>query len=186
MLLLSTCASIMYDSLSEQEHASTLSKEGADITQLLLCRKRQMGLLKGAFSFQTAIVIMKCCFCRFFLVLSRSLYTECSLDRNIVFRYNGIRFTGMIFRFNGMDFGIMPININTHFSYMFVCVGRGERGCGISLHAADVGQTRKTLVNDSFLRSMKVTMKLILRKDLCALRDYSRMGFHRSQNGCLC
>ena len=61
----------MYDSLSEQEHASTLSKEGADITQLLLCRKRQMGLLKGAFSFQTAIVIMKCCFCRFFLVLSR-------------------------------------------------------------------------------------------------------------------
>ena len=61
----------MYDSLSEQEHASTLSKEGADITQLLLCRKRQMGLLKGAFSFQTAIAIMKCCFCRFFLVLSR-------------------------------------------------------------------------------------------------------------------
>ena len=115
-----------------------------------------------------------------------SLYTECSLDRNIVFRYNGIRFTGMIFRFNGMDFGIMPININTHFSYMFVCVGRGERGCGISLHAADFGQTRKTLVNDSFLRSMKVTMKLILRKDLCALRDYSRMGFHRSKNGCLC
>ena len=110
-----------------------------------------------------------------------SLYTECSLDRNIVFRYNGIRFTEMIFRFNGMDFGIMPININTHFSYMFVCVGRGERGCGISLHAADFGQTRKTLVNDSFLRSMKVTMKLILRKDLCALRDYSRMGFHRSK-----
>ena len=71
MLLLSTCASIMYDSLSEQEHASTLSKEGADITQLLLYRKREMGLLKGAFSFQTAIVIMKCCFCRFFLVLSR-------------------------------------------------------------------------------------------------------------------
>ena len=25
----------------------------------------------GAFNFQTAIVIMKCCFCRFFLVLSR-------------------------------------------------------------------------------------------------------------------
>ena len=66
-----------------------------------------------------------------------SLYTECSLDRNIVFRCNGIRFTGMIFRFNGMDFGIMPININTHFSFMFVCVGRGERGCGIFLHAAD-------------------------------------------------
>ena len=85
MLLLSTCASIMYDSLSEQEHASTLSEEGADITQPLLCRERQMEnlrftthmvkkgeqLLKGAFSFQTAIVIMKCCFCRFFLVLSR-------------------------------------------------------------------------------------------------------------------
>ena len=75
----------MYDSLSEQEHASTLCEEGADITQPLLCRERQMEnlrftthmvkkgeqLLKGAFSFQTAIVIMKCCFCRFFLVLSR-------------------------------------------------------------------------------------------------------------------
>ena len=90
----------------------------------------------------------------------------------------------MIFRFNGMDFGIMPININTHFSYMFVCVGRGERGCGIFLHAAD-WQTRKTLVNDSFLRSMKATMKLILRKDLCALREYSRMGFTGWKNGCL-
>ena len=36
----------MYDSLSEQEHASTLSEEGADITQPLLCRERQMENLR--------------------------------------------------------------------------------------------------------------------------------------------
>ena len=35
--------------------------------------------------------------------------------------------------------------------------------------------SRKTLINDNFLRTLKVTMKFILRKDLCALRKYSRV-----------
>ena len=98
----------MYDSLSEQEHASTLSKEGADITQLLLCRKRQMGLLKGAFSFQTAIVIMKCCFCR---VFSRSF----SFDRySVNRRTSGCEKMGGLFWF--MPTTPNPITPNTHYT----------------------------------------------------------------------